>query len=128
MSFGWFLFALVIISIPVAIKVVKPKPALRNYVKIQPGMSEADVIGIMGERYNKGFFEDGRIELEWRVNAVSSEKTLGGAVGTSNGSIGGGLYAGESIKEDLGVSKVTVVFREDKVVEVRPHNVYMGKQ
>lgn len=77
---------------------------LKRYVNIEIGMSETDMLNIMGGGYNKSSLKNNRFKYEWRINASSY----------SNG-FGGRKYSG--------VKKVDIYVKDGLVEEIRPYNV-----
>ncbi len=45
---------------------------LENYEKVSIGMSEEEMIKIMGKKYNKSSFKGNRFKYEWRINGTST--------------------------------------------------------
>ncbi len=76
---------------------------LKRYIRITRGMSEKEMLRIMGGGYNKSLLSGSKVKYEWRINA------------SSYGSHGYRFYSG--------VSKVDIVTRNGIVIEVRPYNV-----
>lgn len=80
---------------------------LRRYERITIGMSEAEMLEIMGEGYNRSLLQNQRCKYEWRINATSSSSSAFG-MRTSHYN---------------GVKKVDIYTRNGFVEEVRPYNV-----
>ena len=75
---------------------------------IELGMSEDEMLGIMGKGYNKSLLKDGRVKYEWRYSNESST---------------GYSYAGVSTRKYHGVRKATVYCKDGFVEEVKPFNM-----
>ena len=80
---------------------------LQRYWDVTIGMSEKEMLSIMGEGYNRSLLKNNRVKYEWRINASS--------VGSS--------YNGTSFRSYSGVKKVTIYTKDGYVEEVRPYNV-----
>lgn len=80
---------------------------LKRYRKIHIGMSEVDMLAIMGGGYNMSSLKGDKRKYEWRINARSS--------GTS--------YKGYSTRSYTGVKKVDIYTKNGFVEEIRPYNV-----
>lgn len=78
-------------------------PKLRNYKDVKLGMSEGEMLSIMGEHYNKSLLKNDRIKYEWRIGS------------TSHSVCGVRFYSG--------VRKVSIYVKNGVVEEVRPYNV-----
>ena len=101
-----FIFSVVIVIWGIA-KSVAQREQLRRYEDIQLGMSESEMLSIMGGGYNKSLLKNNRIKYEWRINATSS----------------GYSYKGMSSRSYSGVKKVTIYTKNGVVEEVKPFNV-----
>jgi len=77
---------------------------LKRYESITIGMSEEEMLKIMGEGYNKSSLKNNRFKYEWRINASSAKNGMGGRV-----------YSG--------VRKVDIYTKDGVVEEVKPYNV-----
>ena len=81
----------------------KFKKLMRSYEKVTLGMTEAEMLKIMGKKYNKSSLKNNRTKYEWRYNnGVSSS------------------YHG--IRYYSGVSKVDIYLKDGIVEEIRPYN------
>ena len=49
----------------------KKQQQLKRYWDITLGMSEHEMLSIMGYGYNRSLLKNGRIKYEWRINASS---------------------------------------------------------
>ena len=78
-------------------------PKLRNYEDIELGMSENEMLSIMGGYYNKSLLKNGRIKYEWRIGSSS--------------------YSHGNVRFYSGVHKVSIYVKNGVVEEVRPYNV-----
>ncbi|WP_024865644.1 hypothetical protein [Butyrivibrio sp. FCS014] len=110
---GNYLFMYLAIFLIVAAIILLAKYAVkagrRNRVaKISLGMSENEMLKIMGRRYNKSLLKNDRVKYEWRY---------------SNGGSTGSSYRGNSVRKYHGVSKVDIYCKNGCVEEVRPHNI-----
>ena len=76
---------------------------LRRYWKIEIGMSENEMLDIMGDGYNRSLLQNNRVKYEWRMQAISKN------------------YSG--IRSYSGVRKVDIYVKDGYVEEVRPYNV-----
>lgn len=102
--FAVVVFGVVFISVA---KKNKQLEQLQRYWDVEIGMTEEEMLDIMGEDFNRSLLKNNRVKYEWRINATSR--------GTS--------YKGISYREYSGVKKVTIYLRNGIVVEVRPYNV-----
>ena len=80
---------------------------LQRYWDVKIGMSEAEMLAIMGDGFNRSLLKNNLVKYEWRINASSY----------------GSSYKGVSIKSYSGVKKVTIYTKNGFVEEVRPYNV-----
>ncbi len=80
---------------------------LERYLDVEIGMSEDEMLEIMGEGFNRSLLKDNRVKYEWRINAQSY----------------GSSYKGMSCRSYSGVKKVTIYLKNGFVEEVRPYNV-----
>ena len=76
---------------------------LKRYRNIKIGMSEREMLNIMGKGYNKSSLKGNRFKYEWRIN------------GTSVGRNG--------VRSYTGVRKVDIYVKDGEVEEIRPYNV-----
>ena len=82
-------------------------PFMGTSLDVEIGMSENNMLDIMGDGYNRSLLKNNRIKYEWRINAKS--------YGTS--------YKGVSARTYYGVKKVTIYTKDGFVEEVKPYNV-----
>lgn len=80
---------------------------LQRYQNIKLGVSENEMLSIMGSGYTRSLLKNNRVKYEWRINATS--------YGTS--------YKGVSVRTYTGIKKVTIYTKNGYVEEVRPYNV-----
>lgn len=80
---------------------------LNRYTLIEIGMSEQEMLRLMGDGYNKSLLKNNRSKYEWRIGA------------TSTGYYGGGV----SFRKYSGVKKVDIYVKNGFVEEVKPYNV-----
>ena len=81
----------------------KRKKKMRKYEQVSLGMSEAEMLKIMGKKYNKSSLKNNRFKYEWRYsNGVSAS------------------YHG--VRAYSGVSKVDIYINNGVVEEIRPYN------
>ena len=105
--------AIIILLIYAAIAIVflslqqRKLKQLQQYWNIKIGMSEAEMLQIMGNGYNRSLLKNDRIKYEWRINASSSGYT----------------HKGYSTRHYSGVKKVAIYVHSGYVEEVRPYNV-----
>lgn len=85
----------------------KAEEQLHKYLDIKIGMSEEEMLDIMGKGYNKSLLKNNRIKYEWRINATSYSSS----------------FKGISVRSYSGVKKVTIYTKNGFVEEVKPHNV-----
>lgn len=96
----WLFLALMIVLLCLCAYIgAIPKAKLRKYTQIEIGMSEDEMLSIMGKGYNRSLLKNNRKKYEWRVAAVNSK------------------YA------RTGVMKVDIYVKDGIVEEVRPFNV-----
>ena len=86
----------------------KKEQFTQNYKQIDYGMSKEEVIQILGEKYTKSLLKGGIEKLEWRMD------TLG-----SSFRVAKGMYVHSNGK----VRKVSIKFKDDKVIEVNAVNM-----
>lgn len=103
---GIFIILCTLPSLPIIARDRKVKK-LKKYLDITIGMSEAEMLTIMGEDYSRSILKNNRMKYEWRVNAVSY----------------GSSYKGSSIRSYSGVQKVTIYTKNGIVEEIKPFNV-----
>ena len=80
---------------------------LQRYWDVEIGMTEDEMLDIMGDGFNRSLLKNNRKKYEWRINARS--------YGTS--------YKGVSTRSYSGVKKVTIYKKDGFVEEVKPYNV-----
>lgn len=80
---------------------------LQRYWDVEIGMSENEMLHIMGGGYSRSLLKNNRIKYEWRINATSY----------------GSSYKGTSVRSYSGVKKVSIYTRNGYVEEVKPYNV-----
>ena len=80
---------------------------LQRYWDVEIGMTEHEMLKIMGNGYNRSLLKNNRIKYEWRINATSY----------------GSSYKGFSARSYSGVKKVTIYTKNGYVEEVKPYNV-----
>lgn len=80
---------------------------LQRYWDVEIGMTEDEMLDIMGDGFNRSLLKNNRKKYEWRINARS--------YGTS--------YKGVSTRSYSGVKKVTIYTKDGFVEEVKPYNV-----
>lgn len=97
----WIIMLIAIIIIPIMIFISTPK--LRNYEDVELGMSEDEMLSIMGGYYNKSLLKNGRVKYEWRIGSSS--------------------YSHGNVRFYSGVRKVSICVKNGVVEEVRPYNV-----
>lgn len=97
----------IIIFVLKLINIASKDAQLKRYTRITLGMSEAEMLSIMGGGYNKSLLKNNRVKYEWRINATSTSHSSGG--------IRYGSYKG--------VQKVDIYLKDGFVEEVRPYNV-----
>ena len=97
----------VLLALPIMYASRKQSQQLQRYWNVEIGMSEEEMLDIMGEGYNRSFLKNNREKYEWRINATS--------VGSS--------YKGTSFRSYSGVKKVTIYTKNGFVEEVKPYNV-----
>lgn len=105
-----FLLAFLISFIACAIAIhnkKKQRKALRNYIEINIGMPENEMLEIMGGKYNKSSLKNNRAKYEWRINATSTGINSNGV----------------STRSYSGVSKVDIYTWNGYVEEIKPYNV-----
>ena len=76
---------------------------LRRYLDIQIGMSEQDMLDIMGDGYSRSLLKDNRIKYDWRVTFSNYNSSTG---------VGSLLNSG-----------VRVYTKDGYVEEVKPYNI-----
>ena len=76
---------------------------LRRYLDIQIGMSEQDMLDIMGDGYSRSLLKDNRIKYDWRVTFSNYNSSTG---------VGSLLNSG-----------VSVYTKDGYVEEVKPYNI-----
>ena len=98
------LFAIFIISCIIAVVVyIIQHRQLKRYEQIYIGMSESQMLSIMGGRYNVSSLRNNRKKYEWRINSYS--------------------YGQHGYRSYSGVKKVDIYLKDGHVEEIRPYNV-----
>ena len=97
----------IVVAVISVLGAAKKSAQLKRYTRITLGMSEAEMLKIMGGGYNKSLLKNNRVKYEWRINATSTSHSSGG--------IRYGSYRG--------VQKVDIYLTDGFVEEVRPYNV-----
>ncbi len=95
------------VFIPYLNKLKRKREQLRRYTHICLGMSEDEMLRIMGAGYNRSLLKDGSTRYEWRIN------------GSSYGTVNDGFIAMSNSAEQ----KVDITCRDGSVEEVIPYNV-----
>ena len=102
---------LVAILAPIYIKAFKMQKQalaqLQRYWDVEIGMTENEMLSVMGGGFNRSLLKDNRVKYEWRINATSY----------------GSSYNGFSTRSYTGVKKVTIYTKNGFVEEVKTHNV-----
>lgn len=106
LSIVMFVVLLIVIIISIYLGIKKTRQ-LQKYWDVEIGMSEDEMLSIMGKGYNRSLLKNNRVKYEWRINASS--------YGTS--------YKGFSTRTYTGVKKVTIYTKNGYVDEVKPYNV-----
>jgi len=94
---------LILLRITRASSKISKEFQLKRYTRITLGMSENQMLQIMGGNYNCSLLAGNKKKYEWRINASSRG------------------YSG--YREYSGVSKVAIYTKDDSVIEVKPYNV-----
>ena len=98
------LFALIICVFIIAmVAMVAQHKQLRRYTDINIGMSENEMLSIMGGGYNVSSLKNNRKKYEWRINASS--------------------YGYKGYRTYSGVHKVAIYTKDGRVEEIKPYNV-----
>lgn len=105
MIFGVIIALYIIIAI---FKSSEKKQQKNNVESIELGMSEEEMLSIMGTNYNKSLLKNNRVKYEYRF---------------SNGTSTGYSYRGVSSRTYHGVRKVAIYCKDGVVEEVRPYNL-----
>lgn len=99
----FYMLCMVLIVVLIFMGRSRFKKKMRQYEKVSLGMSEAEMLEIMGKKYNKSLLKNNRTKYEWRYsNGMSSS------------------YKGTRFYS--GVSKVDIYLKDGIVEEVRPFN------
>ena len=98
--------AILLASIPSIIRRNRIK-RLRRYWDVRTGMSEDEMLSIMGPGYDRSILKNNRVKYEWRVTAVSH--------GSSSHGFSSRVYSG--------VKKVAIYTTNGIVEEIKPYNV-----
>lgn len=80
---------------------------LQRYWDVEIGMTEDEMLDIMGNGYTRSLLKNNRVKYEWRINASSYSSS----------------YKGFSTRSYSGVKKVTIYTKNGIVEEVKPYNV-----
>ncbi len=113
METSFIIFFTLIIGLSVVAAVIgvinekKKLMQLQRYWDVDIGMSEYEMLSIMGDGYNRSLLKNNRIKYEWRINAKSY----------------GSSYKGFSTRTYSGVKKVTIYIKDGYVEEIKPFNV-----
>ena len=81
----------------------RKKAKLEKNWDVEIGMSESEMLNIMGKGYNRSLLKNNRVKYEWRINATS--------------------YSSGNTRSYSGVKKVTIYTKDGYVEEVKPYNV-----
>ena len=67
-------FAVICLLVDVAaeLSIIRKREKLRRYQKVEIGMSENEMLDIMGDGYNRSLLQNNRVKYEWRINASST--------------------------------------------------------
>lgn len=103
---GFFVFAMLIVGLTFVIN-NKRLEQLERYWDVELGMSEDDMLDIMGDDYYRSLLKNNRVKYEGRIEATSH----------------GSSYKGISSRVYSGVKKVTIYVKDGVVEEVKPYNV-----
>lgn len=106
LAWGLCIFAIIVMFVAMG-KMKQKQDQLRRYWDIEIGMSEDEMLDIMGEGFNRSLLKNGRTKYEWRINATSY----------------GHYTKGFSTRTYSGVHKVTIYTKNGLVEEVKSHNV-----
>lgn len=99
----------VLIKVAVGPPTIGKREQLRRYWKVEIGMSEYEMLDIMGDGYNRSLLQNNRVKYEWRIQASSIGYYYKGL--------------GVSTRSYSGVRKVDIYVKDGYVEEVRPYNV-----
>ena len=86
----------------------KEKKFIENHRKIQPGMSKAQVLGILGNQYTQSYLKNNIEKLEWRYRLPGY-----------TGRIAKGAYMHTSAL----TRRISVKFKDNRVIEVNSLNM-----
>lgn len=100
---GTIFLGFILLSITRTTSKISKEFQLKRYTRITLGMSENQMLQIMGGNYNCSLLSGNKKKFEWRINASSRG------------------YSG--YREYSGVSKVAIYTKNDSVIEVKPYNV-----
>lgn len=105
----WYFIIIILFTVIIIISKQAIRAGRRSRIdQVRLGMSESEMLRIMGRRYNKSLLKNNRVKYEWRY---------------SNGRSTGSSYKGISVRKYSGVSKVDIYCKNGYVEEVRPHNI-----
>ena len=111
-EYWWLLLVCVLLAIVcvglIIFSAYKREEFTKNYKQIDYGMSKEEVIQILGEKYTKSLLKGGIEKLEWRMD------TLGASFRIAKGTY---------VHSHGQVRKVSVKFKDDKVIEVNAVNM-----
>ena len=100
----YVMVGLVIVLFAMALIIpIYQRDQLKRYESVSIGMSEAEMLQIMGGGYNKSSLKNNRNKYEWRINATS--------------------YGKNGFRAYSGVRKVDIYTKDGRVEEIRPYNV-----
>ena len=100
---AFYCFFCIMIFVMIMVEKARRKKKMRKYEQVSLGMTEAEMLKIMGKNYNKSSLKNNRFKYEWRYsNGVSAS------------------YHG--IRAYSGVSKVDIYINNGVVEEIRPYN------
>lgn len=100
---GYYVFLMAFIMFWIFGSSAANKKKMRRYENVCIGMSEEEMLGIMGKGYNKSSLKNNRFKYEWRYsNGISTS------------------YHG--VRAYSGVSKVDIYISDGVVEEIRPYN------
>ena len=104
----WIIIALLfgiifLLFLMILVSASKRLRQLQRYWDVEIGMTEEEMLDIMGNGYSRSLLKNNRVKYEWRINATSY----------------GSSYQGFSTRSYSGVKKVTIYIKDEVVEEVK---------
>lgn len=97
----------ILIDVAMGLTIIRKREKLRRYQKVEIGMSENEMLDIMGDGYNRSLLQNNRVKYEWCMKASSAAY----------------YDRGVSTRSYSGDRKVDIYVKDGYVEEIIPDNV-----